>query len=179
MVSRAAALGLRAALDTTGSGGPGRPTETGRANGQSGHRTQYRGAAPDPGARGRSGQMPARDPAFRDTFFGTRVCAGSSCPCHLFRDRLCRRSRWTIDVRLREFKWLGSSTYESFRMRVVCRRLVVQSRISTHAGAWSLAFDRPRTLRSTPAATSLFAMVSLRRRWSRRMPASRLHASRM
>jgi hypothetical protein len=70
MVSRAAALGLRAALDTTGSGRPGRPTETGRAKRQSGHRTQYRGAAPDPGARGRSGQMPARDPAFRDTFSG-------------------------------------------------------------------------------------------------------------
>ena len=121
MVSRAAALGLRAALDTTGSGGPGRPTETGRANRQSGHRTQCRGAAPDPGARGRSGQMPARDPALRGYLFGTRVCAGSSCPFHLCQDRLCGRSRWTIDVRAREFKRFASSTYESFRMRVVCR----------------------------------------------------------
>ena len=57
MASRAAALGLRAALDATGSGRPGRPTETGRANGQSGHRPHDppgrcpgpRGAAPDPG----------------------------------------------------------------------------------------------------------------------------------
>ena len=44
------------------------------------------------------------------------------------------------------------------------RGLGVQSRISTHAGAWSLAFDRPRTLRSTPAATSLCAMLSLMRK---------------
>jgi hypothetical protein len=79
MLSRAAALGLRAALDTIGSGGPGRPTETGRANRQSGHWAQCRGAAPDPGARGRSGQVPARDP-FRDTFSGRGYALVQAAP---------------------------------------------------------------------------------------------------
>src|SRR5450631_2766929 len=80
MLSRAAALGLRAALDTIGSGGPGRPTETGRANRQSGHRTQCRGAAPDPGARGRSGQMTFSRRSVSGCLFGTRYALVQAAP---------------------------------------------------------------------------------------------------
>src|ERR1035441_8645331 len=40
-------------LTPPGSSGPGRPTETGRADRLSGHQAQPRGAAPDPGAPGR------------------------------------------------------------------------------------------------------------------------------
>ncbi len=52
-------------------------------------------------------------------------------------------------------------------------------RSSTHAGAWSLAFSRPRTSRSTPAPASRPAMLGLSSRWSMRSPASRGQRLRM
>ena len=47
-----------------------------------------------------------------------------------------------------------------------------EDRVSSviHVGAWSLAFSRPRTARSTPAATRRGARAGLRSRWSRRIP---------
>src|ERR1035441_10342902 len=58
MASRAAALDLRVALDTTGSSGPGRPTETGRADRLSGNPAQPRALPRTPGLPVESGQVP-------------------------------------------------------------------------------------------------------------------------
>ena len=55
--------------------------------GQSGHRAHHRGAAPDPGAPGRSGQMPvARVSRSRPTSSPASMCARSSPDDATFRD---------------------------------------------------------------------------------------------
>jgi hypothetical protein len=66
---------------------------------------------------------------------------------------------------------------------IACGKLLHQQRLHRggrggHArviqtGAWSLVLGRPRTLRSTPAASRRLAATGFRRWWSMRRPASR------
>jgi hypothetical protein len=66
--------------------------------------------------------------------------------------------------------WLDAK--QIARLAAAYRALTIYLRASIHAGAWSLAFSRPRTSRSTSALVRRFANGGLSSKWSMRRPVS-------